>query len=166
MKKTNHLIIIAILGISSVTIAGIPDYIITGDEVKFYDKVRMGIPTGLVGIREEGKDRYKMSDVTAYRKDERVYEKMPVVKNNLNTGRYAFMEVVSYRNGMKVYRYRDYSAQNQNDEYRYLVYSGNRFVVEFDIKNYETLSTFFFRNNNYLTQVPGSENEKNRNFHF
>jgi hypothetical protein len=150
MKNTNYLLLIAILGISSVASAGIPDYIMTGDEIKFYDKVRMGIPSGLVGISESGKDRYHVSDVIAYRKDERVFEKKPVFANNRPTGRYAFMEVISYRNGMKVYRYRDYSARNQEDEFQYHVFQGERYVVEFDNTNTETLSNFFFRHNNYL----------------
>ena len=143
MKKLNFLIIIGVLAISTMTKAGVPDYVISDNEVKYFDKVRFGLTSSLVGVEETGKVRYKTNDIVAFRKNGRVYEKVPVIQNNKETGRYTFMELVAYRNGMKVYREK-LDGGLLSREYDYFVYREGRFVVKFDEKNTKTLSNFFF----------------------
>jgi hypothetical protein len=106
-------------------------------------KYVMALTTSLVGIKDDNRDRYKVCEVSEFRKNGKVYERMPVIRNNQETGRYAFMEVVSYRNGMKVYRYNHPGMDNK--DFDLLVYKGNQFVVRFDEKNAQNLSNFFFR---------------------
>ena len=140
MKKLSLLIIAGLISLTTFAKAGIPDYVITADGVKFYEKVRYGF-TGLVGVENDSRDRYKTDQVVAYRKDGKVYEKVPVVVNNRATGRYTFMELMAYRNGLKVYRYRTDLEEN----YEYFVYQAKEFVVQFDQLNAQNLNTFFFR---------------------
>lgn len=143
MKKLNFLIIIGVLAISTMAKAGVPDYVICDNEIKYFDKVRFGLTSSLVGVEETGKVRYNANDIVAFRKNGRIYEKVPVIHNNKDTGRYAFMELVAYRNGMKVYRDKLESGL-LTPEYDYLVYQEGRFIVKFDEKNTKTLSNFFF----------------------
>ncbi len=143
MKKLNFLIIIGVLAIASIAKAGVPDYVISENEIKFYDKVRFGLTSSLVGVEETGRVRYNANEVVAYRKNGRIYEKVPVIQNNKETGRYTFMELLAYRNGMKVYRERLQGGLS-NPEYDYFVYREGEFVVKFDERNSRTLSDFFF----------------------
>lgn len=147
MKKLIFLFVMAITGTTLLAQNKVPDYVIDADGVTFYKKVRYGITTGFVGIGETTKDRYKTSEVLCYRKDGHVYELMPVIRNNKETGRKAYMELVAYRNGMKVFREKDYDS---SDELQYVVYKDSDFVVRFERKNAESLGRFFFRPENSM----------------
>ena len=148
MKKLIFLFVMAITGTTLLAQDGVPDYIISGDSVTYYKKVRYGITAGFIGIGESVKDRYRNDKVTSYRKDGRVYEMMPVIRNNKNTGRSEFMEFVAYRNGMKVFRQKDYDSSS--DELQYVVYKDHNFVVRFEKKNAASLERFFFKPDNSL----------------
>ncbi len=150
MKKLSVLFIIGIISLTSAVKAGAPDYIVTGEDVKYYEKVRYGITAKLVGVDESGRDRYEAGEVVAFRKDGRIYERMPVIKDNKETGKYAFMEVVAYRCGMKVYRHSVPSGFNMHMNDEYLVFKGKNYVVRFDDRNTETLNEFFFRPDNSI----------------
>lgn len=152
MKKFNYLVIISLFSMSFLVNAGEPDFIRTGEDIKYYSKVRFGLPSGLVGVEKHDADRYKFSEVVSYKKDGRIYERMPVVRNNKETGSYAFMELLTYKNGMKVYRHTINSGVNTRDEFQYLVYRDGNYVVTFDNQNAETLKTFFFSPSNELAR--------------
>lgn len=145
MKKINYLIIISLFSMSFLANAGQPDFVRTGEDIKYYSKVRYGIPSGLVGVEKSEVDRYKFTEVVSYRKDGCIYERMPVIRNNKETGNYAFMELLTYKNGMKVYRHKINTGVGASDEYQYLVYRDGNYVVTFDDQNAETLNMFFFR---------------------
>lgn len=140
MKKFNLLFTIAIISLVTIFRAEAQDYVGTGDDVQYYKKVRYGLTSGLVGVNENGRVKYKDEEVDAFRKDGHIYEKMPVFKNNKETGSYAFMELVGYRNEMKVFR--NYCADKLQDEF--LVYRNGNFVVQFNERNSQTLNDFFF----------------------
>ncbi|MGF1586028.1 MAG: hypothetical protein ACFCUM_11935 [Bacteroidales bacterium] len=142
MKKLSYLFLIVFLSTTFLVKAGVPDYIVTGEEIEYYEKVRYGISASLVGVKDSNRDRFKSCDVSEFRKNGKVYERMPVIRDNKETGRYTFMEVVSYRNGLKVYRY--YHPGITTQDYELLVFKGDQFVVKFDEKNSLSLSNFFF----------------------
>jgi hypothetical protein len=144
MKKLTFLFILGIFTLSTVVNAGTPDYIQTRDDVKFYSKVRTGLLSVLIGVDDSGRTRYDIDEVVAYRKNGRVYEKMPVISDNKETGRYAFMELVSYRNGLKVFKHEITSGLVYPAEAEYLVFRNGSYVVHFDHKNVLSLNEFFF----------------------
>ncbi len=146
MKKFNLLLAIAFLSLTTVVRAGVQDYIITEDNVKYYEKVRYGLTTSLIGIDDTGRVKYNAKDVKAFRKDGRIYERMPVFLNNQETGRYAFMELLSYRNDLKVFRYNCPSHMQD----KFFVYRDGNYMVEFDKTNSSTLNDFFFGSRNIL----------------
>ena len=144
MKKLSILVIIGIVCLTSMVKAGVPDYVICGEGVRYFQKVRYGLNASFVGIEESGRVRYQIEDVISFRRNGRVYERMPVIRNHRETGRYSYMELVAYRNGMKVYRESSYGSFGQ-PSYDYIVYRDGKYVVRFDEKNIENLNKFFFR---------------------
>ncbi len=145
MKKATILIVIGIVCITSMTKAGVPDYVINGEEVTYYDRVRYGITSSLVGINEDGKSRYQAADVVSFRKDGRTYSRMPVIRNNQPTGRYSFMELKGYRNGLYVYKHEDHRGAGLPAEVTYLVYNNSgEYVVTFTSQNHKSLQQFFW----------------------
>ena len=148
MKNLSILIIIGILGLSSIIEAQVPDYIITRDEVKYFKKVREGLSSNIIGITEVGREKISADQVLAYSRDGRIFERMPVIEDNRETGRYAFMELLTHRNGLKVYKHITMPYTNDPEE-EYLVYTvDGKYVVRFDSKNSPTLNQFFFRMHN------------------
>ena len=145
MKKLSYLFLIGIFSLTGTVKAVSPDYIIAGDDVHYFKKVRYGVTSNLVGIEESGKIRFQGSEVKAYCKNGQVYEKMPVISNNMKTGQYAFMELLACRNGLKVYRHSDYNASDMAVSDEYFVFNGDQFHVSFNEKNSKTLSEFFFK---------------------
>ncbi len=143
MKKLSILFIIVIVCASSVVKAESPDYVVSNEDVSFYEKVRYGLTSGLVGVSESGKVRYKSDDVVAYRKGGKLFERMPVIVDNNETGRYRFMEVVAYRNGLKLYKHEFISGAGLSD-IEFLVYQDGKYIVRADKRNRETLNKFFF----------------------
>jgi hypothetical protein len=71
---------------------------------------------------------------------------MPVYKNNELIGKEEFMKVVCYRNGMKLYEYEYLSENTGKQSRRYYVFKGEKYVVEMDYVNRETLTAFFDAN--------------------
>ena len=147
MKTMKLIIVIGILSLSSIVKAGVTDYIITGEGINFYNEVRIGITGNLFGLKESDRVSIKANEVLAYRKDGRIYERMPVVRNNKETNSTAFMELVTYRNGLKVYRHANLNLIGENE---YLVFKNNRYVVCFDQKNYKNLNGFFCNYSNTI----------------
>ncbi len=145
MKKAAILIVIGIVCITSMAKAGVPDYVITGEEVNYYEKVRFGIVSSLVGINEDGKARYQAGDVVSFRRDGRIYSRMPVIRNNKPIGRYSFMELKGYRNGLYVYKHNEYQGVGLSAEATYLVYNKEgEYVVSFTRQNHQSLTQFFW----------------------
>ncbi len=145
MKKATILIVIGIICITSMAKAGVPDYIISGEEVNYYEKVRYGVTASLVGINEDGRSRYQAQDIVSFRKDGRIYARMPVISNNKPTGRHSFMELKGYRNGLYVYKHEDYKGAGLPAEISYLVYNkSGEYVVTFTRQNEQSLKQFFW----------------------
>lgn len=151
MKKLSILLMFGLFSVSAFVMAGVsdhknsgPDYIITEDGVQFFEKVRTGLFSSLTGIGESGRVSYKAEDVIAYRKDGQIYERMPVIENNRETGRYAFMELIAYRNGHKLFRHYVYEGGYPR-EAEYYVFRNGSYLVNFDKKNSISLNNFFMR---------------------
>ena len=142
MKK--KLFIIAILSVicAGSMLAGEPDYVITKEGVTFFKKVKHNLNGGFTGIDESGKTKLCYSDVLVYKKDGRIYEKMPLVSGNKITDRELFMELMAYRNGLKIYGHKDYLSTG-NVVNRFFVYRDKQFVLRVDDRNKESLASFF-----------------------
>ena len=146
MKKFSFLLTLGIFCLFPHLNAGkLPDYVITGDDVCYFNKVRLGLMSQFVGVNESGKVRYKEDEVVAYSKDGHIYEKLPVVVNGNPPDQYEFMELLAYRNGLKVYRHSMYIGGNKPCTNEYIVFRDGEYHVTFTEQNCKTLCKFFFR---------------------
>ncbi|TVR74179.1 MAG: hypothetical protein EA408_03180 [Marinilabiliales bacterium] len=151
MKKATILIVIALACATSAVKAEVPDYVLTTDEVTYYDRVRVGITSSLVGIGKEARSRYQAEDIVSFRRDGRTYSRMPVIKNNKPNGRHSFMELKAYRNGLSVYKHVEHQGSGIQPAETYLVYNNKgEYVLTFTRQNYKTLNQFFWGSSRVL----------------
>jgi hypothetical protein len=147
MKKLLVILSMVLISTGLMATNGEGDFIRTSEGTFFFKKVKVGITSNFVGVKENG-ERVKFNnvDVIAYCKDGEQFEKMPVYKNNELIGKEEFMKVVCYRNGMKLYEYEYLSENTGKQSRRYYVFKGEKYVVEMDYVNRETLTAFFDAN--------------------
>jgi hypothetical protein len=120
------------------------DYVKTENGTFFFKKVKQGIKCCLIGVKENGeKVKFMKPEILAFCKDGQVYEKMPVYNENKPTDQKEFMALVTYRHGMKLYKYENMSATDSNKFRRYFVFKGDKFVLEVNEKNRPTMISFF-----------------------
>jgi len=109
------------------------DYIVTNNACFHFEKVRHGVGSGsfLVGIMANGeKLRFSRAQVIKYSINGFIYEKAPIVYNNIKSGDYDFMKIVCKRDEMTLYEYNECTACNKKHHKRYYVFRKERFVVE------------------------------------
>lgn len=141
-----------IFAVTAMFAAPIPDeYVKTKDDVIYYSKLKLG-PTKARLILDNGdKVTLMNNEVIAYKKDGKVYEKMPLYYKNKPTGKEVFMEILKYTNGMKLYRY---STMEQEVNYPYVigstkpvdkfyVFKNGNYHLQIDESNYQTVFGFF-----------------------
>ncbi len=147
MKKLFVILSMVLVSTSLMATTGEGDFIRTSEGTFFFKKVKIGFTTNFIGIKDNGERvKFNNADVIAYCKEGEQFEKMPVYKNNVLIGKEDFMKVVSYRNGMKLYEYEYLSESTGKESRRYYVFKGEKFVVEMDYVNRETLTAFFGAN--------------------
>lgn len=109
------------------------DFVVTNTACFHFKKVRHGFGANsfLVGIRANGERmKFAKSDVIKYKMNGFIYEKAPVVYNNLKSGDYDFMKVVCKRDEMTLYEYDDCSFCKEKNHKRFYVFRKEKFVVE------------------------------------
>lgn len=147
MKKLLVILSMVLISTSLMATIGEGDFVQTNEGTFFFKKVKIGLTSNFIGIKDNGERvKFNNADVIAYSKDGERFEKMPVYKNNELTGEKDFMKVVSYRNKMKLYEYEYLSVNTKKQSRRYYVFKGDKFVVEMDYVNRETLTAFFDAN--------------------
>lgn len=143
MKKTLVILLMVLLSANLFAIeAG--DYVKTDDGTFFFKKVRRGVNCCLVGIKENGeKVKFTKPEILAYAKDGQVYEKMPLYNNNQLSGEEVFMALVTYRHGLKLFKYENMTGSSSTKFRRYFVFKGDKFVLEVNERNRPTMISFF-----------------------
>jgi len=93
-----------------------------------------------------------VENLKAMRANGKYYEKMPVYVNNNLTSEEKFMQFVTTRAGLKLYKYTtDINKINSSKAFNqqgfetecYVVYKGDQMHVEINENNYQTIFTFF-----------------------
>ncbi len=143
MKKIAILLTMVLLSATFLS-AKDGDYVKTKNGTYFFKQLKHGLKCCLVGKSSTGeKMKFNKCDITAFRMDGELYEKMPVYKNNLATGEEDFMQVISFRNGLKLYKYEYISKTTDALARRYYVFNEDKLVVEMDDANKPSLTAFF-----------------------
>ena len=143
MKTLITFMMIALMGTSLFANGTDGDFVQTKEKAYFFKNVRLGAKHFLVGLKQTGEKVYfTKEDVVSYKIDGTQFDKIPVIKDNVCTEDYCFMELITYKNGMKVYKYRFFDMNGEKTS-RHYVFKNGEFVVNFDSKNMETLTAFF-----------------------
>jgi hypothetical protein len=146
MKKVA--LFIVLLSISVSVFAKLPkvvDYVITSNGVVYFEKISYGLSheNYLICKNDIGdKVSFSFDEIVSYRKSGKVYEKKPLIEDLKTTENYVFMEYVRYNNGLQVMNYHTLDC-NGNEVDNLYVFKAEKFVVDVNDKNYETLADFF-----------------------
>jgi hypothetical protein len=127
------------------------DYVKTKSDILYYSKLTLG-PTKAKLILDNGdKITLMNNELIAYKKDGKIFEKVPLYYKNKNTNREVFMEILKYTNGMKLYRYSTYEQEanlplsigSTRQVYKFFVYKNGNYHLQIDEANYKTVFAFF-----------------------
>ena len=127
------------------------DYVKTKSDILYYSKLTLG-PTKAKLILDNGSKITLMNnELVAYKKDGKIFEKVPLYYKNKPTSREVFMEILKYSNGMKLYRYTAYeqdvnlpfSAGETREVNKFYVYKNGNYHLQVDEANYKTVFAFF-----------------------
>ncbi|MBK7031332.1 MAG: hypothetical protein IPH45_19980 [Bacteroidales bacterium] len=119
-------------------------YIIVGNETFYCDMLRVG--KGSTKAYLGGKRLLKMPTqmIDAYSQNGVVFEKMPIICKNNDTAGWAFMQLISSRNGYSLYRFCSNCIHYDPAEgiinpiypvYRYYIFKKGKFVSLVDENN-------------------------------
>ena len=141
----NLIIIVTIVLSSSLIFAQktADDYVTNEEGTIFYTNLKYGIFNFLKGEVKGGENiSYKKDEVIEYKKDGQIYTKLPEIVDNKVTNNYVFMELLSYKSGLKLYRYSKLDANGKEIAEIY-IFNEDEFVVDLNINNYQHLTVFF-----------------------
>ena len=143
MKKMFLVLVLAVFGTALFAQKSYGDFVITNDDVQYFKNVRHGLTSFLVCKKANG-EKVKLSkfDVQEYSKNGQRFEKMPVYKNSKLTNKFAFMKVINYKNGMKLYRH-DLYAKGSAEIADYFVFKNDKLVVDVNTKNVASINQFY-----------------------
>lgn len=127
------------------------NYVKTTNNVLHCSKITFG-PTKAKLILDNGSKITLMNnELLAYKKDGKIFEKVPLYYKDKNTNRVVFMEFLKYTNGMKLYRYRTYEEsfnppvelKSMQPVEKYYVFKNGNYHLQIDKANYKTVFAFF-----------------------
>ncbi len=143
MKKVLTFIVLVFLSTSLFAGGNDGDFVQTDENFYYLKTLRYGVKSFLVGTLENGeKIKFAKEDVIAFKKDGERFDKVAIVKDNVCTDNYCFMQLVAYKNSLKVYKHVYYGTDGELTS-RHYVFKNEQFVVKFDRENKESLLAFF-----------------------
>jgi hypothetical protein len=143
MKQVVLIMLCLVLGAGAVKARGL-DYVVSEGNVYAFETVRSLPFSGIVGINEEGRQRFPTSVVDAYSKDGKIYHKLTDISNGKPTNRKVYMEAVAARNGLTLYRQVQYVDSRDKVEI-YHIFKGSEYHLTLEPRNSEGLLNFFSR---------------------
>jgi len=125
-------------------IAGSDDacYVKTGDKVYFGQDLKMGL-THVKIISPDGTVvKVNNHDITAYKHHNKLYELLPVICEKGDTICKAFLEYMTSRSGLNLYRYTCCEGCNVV-KYAYFVFKDGKYYLRIDKYNADAIMPFF-----------------------
>jgi len=145
MKKMLLVLVLAVMSTALFAQKSYGDFVATLDGVFFFKNVRHGLSSYLVGKKANGeKQTFTKFEVLEFQNNGIRYEKMPVYKNRKLSSDFAFMKVINYRNGMKLYKYDLYSVGGIEFA-DYFIFKRDKLVVDVNAKNVASINQFYSR---------------------
>jgi hypothetical protein len=153
MKKLMLFLAVAVISLTSFAKGYSGDfYMVSSGEKLYCKKIQMGKETTQATLENGEKIVVATSEIKMYQLNGKIYEKMPLYVNNVNSNKEIFMEFVATRGGLKLYKYSKYEEgldketgayEGTSKDEHYCVFRGNQYWVLVTDKNYQNLFNFF-----------------------
>jgi hypothetical protein len=146
MKKIILLVIISVLTLTGFSESPTGNFYMGSDNEKHYcKKINLEKDSAVAILENDEKMVIPVSEIKMYRLNGVTFEKLPVYMNNQNTDTYAFMEFITTRAGLRLYKYstREEISGKHRKTKKYYVFKGNQLWMEITDKNRSTQSDFF-----------------------
>ena len=127
-------------------------YVIVTGEKLYCTKIRMGAVNTTATLENGEKVKLRTAEIHSYRLNGKIFDKMPLYENNKFVNRNVFMQFVTTRAGLKLYKYTLFEEGMDKLSGMYLkstavdhfvVFKGDQFYVSITDKNYPTMFEFF-----------------------
>jgi hypothetical protein len=128
-------------------------YLITENDTFICKEIKSGLSNMRVTLVDGEKQKIDKENVKTFYVDGKKYDKMPVYLNGKPTGNFKFMELLSQRNGLKLYKFTFFCCgswdlaqqkiEGAKEKTVLLVYKDDKFYLHMDKQNAKTLSEFF-----------------------
>jgi hypothetical protein len=127
-------------------------YVIATGEKLYCTKIRLGAMNTTAVLENGEKVTLRTADIHSYRLNGKIFDKMPLYENNKFANKNIFMQFVTTRAGLKLYKYTlseegldiksgFYLKSTSVDHY--VVFKGDKYFVSITDKNYPTMFDFF-----------------------
>ncbi len=142
---------LAILNISAGSLND-NDVVVTGKTIYYCTKVTFSMMHAKCNLSDGSVIKLNMHDINAFQKDGCTYEKVPIYKNNKPSSQVYFMQLISTRDEMKLYKYdrSDLYFEHPSKEKPspcsgsvYYVFKNGKYVMELCEINFVTVMSFF-----------------------
>ncbi len=128
------------------------DVVVTGKTIYYCTKVTFSMMHARCILHDGSVVKLNMHDINAFQKNSCTYEKVPIYRNNKPTSQVYFMQLISTRDDMKLYRYdrSDLYFEHPSKEKPsvcsgnvYYVFKNGKYVMELCENNFITVMNFF-----------------------
>jgi hypothetical protein len=120
------------------------NYIVTKNDTLSCKEITVG--RGVTTCCQQNDVKIKLSDddIISYSLDGRIYEKKPLIIDQIKSKKTCWMELLKCKCDMKVFKYRHYDYQTNKMTNEYFVFNNKEeFVVQINEKNKAKIADFF-----------------------
>lgn len=128
------------------------DYVVTNTTTYYCENIKMGVSTTKVKLINGEPLMIKNDEILAFKKNGKIFEKIPLYCHNKYIGRSGYAELVAYKSGLKLFKYDCYlgkmqmkCASNPCDAPAcdLVVFKNGQYHLEVTETNYKTVFGFF-----------------------
>jgi len=107
------------------------NYVVTSSDTIFCGKMNVSSTKTKIELEDGTTLKFKNKDLVRYSKDGRFFQKLPVYVRNQKTDRRAMMELIHFKNMVKVFKEERYDiTRDAVDAYFYFYYNGQCIQVD------------------------------------
>jgi hypothetical protein len=143
MKKFLFILVLMLISFSVRVLAVKPEvcYVKTANMVYFGNDVKMGLFNTKIISCDGCVTKVKTSEITSYMHDGKLYDLLPLICPTGDTLCHAFLEYMTSRNGLKLYRF--HCCENCIVKWVYFVYKDGNLYLRINQYNAESILPFF-----------------------
>jgi len=136
----------ALFFVSVLNAANVSSWFVTGNDVKLCENIRIGINYAHVVLGNGDKMKISLQKIDSYCSNGEVFDRMVLYKNGRSTKRSVFMQAITSRNGLILYRNVEYDRDSSDplkSHSVYYVYDGDALHLTLDEKSIPDVFRFY-----------------------